>query len=167
LLFIALGLSFLPVIGIVMGAGFLWFGLSPWMNVLRRNNVKVLVGSRSDNNLLERRIPVAILSATKERDGFDFDPGRVDPRSVRIGPGKVGPVDDVADPEIYALSLKDINDDGIPDLILYFSGDSAGINEKVEEVCVRAKTRDGERVLGCTDMETGYESVLMRKLEYI
>ena len=37
----------------------------------------------------------------------------------------------------------------------------------MEEVCVRAKTRDGERVLGCNDMETGYESVLMRKLEYI
>ena len=57
----------------------------------------------------------------------------------------------MTDPEIYTRSLRDINDDGIPDLILYFSGDSAGINEKAEEVCVRAKTRDGERVFGCGD----------------
>jgi hypothetical protein len=69
--------------------------------------------------------------------------------------------------EIYARSLKDLNDDGIPDLILYFSGDSAGINEKVEEVCVRARTRDGERVFGCNSIEFGYESGLMRQLEYV
>ncbi|MGA2404833.1 MAG: hypothetical protein ABSG91_24540, partial [Syntrophobacteraceae bacterium] len=71
------------------------------------------------------------------------------------------------DPEIYARSLRDINDDGIPDLILYFSGDSAAINGKVDDVCVRAKTRDGERVFGCSAMEFGYESALMQKLEYV
>ena len=167
LIFIALGLGFLPVIGIAVGAGFLWFGLYPWVNFLHRNRVNVLIGSVSDNYLEDRRIPVAILSATKERDGFDFDPGRVDPSSVRVGPGKARPVDDMSDPEIYARSLRDINDDGIPDLILYFSGDSAGINGKVDEVCVRAKTRDGERVFGCSAMEFGYESTLMQKLEYV
>ena len=73
---------------------------------------------------------------------------------MRIG-REVGPVDDMSDPEIYARSLRDINDDGIPDLILYFSGDAAGINEKVEEVCVRAKTRDGERVFGCNRLSPG------------
>jgi hypothetical protein len=51
---------------------------------------------------------------------------------VRIGSGNVGALDDICDPEIYARSVRDINEDGIPDLILYFSGDSAGINEKVE-----------------------------------
>ncbi len=167
LLFIALGLSFLPIIGIALGAGLLWFGLYPWIKILHRNDVNVLVGSVSDNNLEGRRIPVAILSATKERDGFDFDPGQVDPRSLRFGPGSVGPVDDMTDQEIYARSVRDINGDGIPDLIVYFSGDSAGINEKVEEVCVRAKTRDGERVFGCGELETGYESVLMKKLENV
>jgi hypothetical protein len=167
LLFIALGLSFLPIIGIVVGTGFLWFGFFPWVKILHRRDVKVLVGSVTDNYLEDRRIPVAILSATKERDGFDFDPARVDPCSVRIGPGRVRPVDDMTDPEIYTRSLKDINDDGIPDLILYFSGDSAGIDGKAEEVCVRARTRDGERIVGCGEMEAGYESTLMRKLEYV
>ena len=33
LLFIALGLSFLPIIGIAVGMGFLWFGLYPWLNM--------------------------------------------------------------------------------------------------------------------------------------
>jgi len=84
-----------------------------------------------------------------------------------MGPGKIGPVDDMSDPEIYERSLRDINDDGIPDLILYFSADSAGIDEKVEEVCVRARTKDGERVLGCGAIEFGYESELMKKLEYV
>lgn len=167
LFFIALGLRFFPIIGVAVGAGFLWFGLNAWMKNLHRSNVKVLVGSVSDNCLEGRTIPVVFLSAAKERDGFDFDPGRVDPCSVRIGPGNVGPVDDMSDPAIYARSLRDINDDGIPDLIVYFSGDSAGINGKVEEVCVRAKTRDGERLLGCGELEAGYQSVLMRKLEYV
>ncbi len=167
LLFIALGLSFLPIIGIAVGAGFLWFGLFPWIKVLHSRYVNVLVASVSDNYLEGRRISAVILSATKERDGFDFDPLQIDPSSVRIGSGRVGPVDDMSDPEKYALSLRDINDDGIPDLVLYFSGDSAGINEKVEEVCVRAKTRDGERVLGCSRMEAGSESELMQKLEYM
>ncbi len=167
LLFIALGLSFLPIVGIAVGAAFLWFGLYPWVKVLHRRKANVLIGSVSDNYLQDRRIPVVILSATKERDGFDFDPGLVDPTSVRVGPGKTGPVDDMSDPMIYERSLRDINEDGIADLILYFSADSAGINEKVEEVCVRARTKGGERVVGCSRIDYGYESDLMKRLEYV
>lgn len=167
LLFVALGFSFLPIVGIIVGAAFLWFSLYPWVNLLHRHRVNVLVGSVSDNYLEEKRISVAILSATKERDGFDFDPMSIDPLTVRVGPGKTGPVDDLSDPDIYARSLRDINEDGIPDLILYFSGDSAGINEKVEHVCVSAKMKNGERVLGCNAMEFGYESEFMKKLEYV
>ena len=86
---------------------------------------------------------------------------------MRIGPGNAGPVDDLTDPEVYARSLRDINDDGIPGLILFFSGDSAGINEMVEEICVRAKTWDGEMVFGCSEMEFGDRSLLMQKLENV
>ena len=167
LLFIDLGLSLLPIIGIFLGAGFLWFGLYPWMNFLHRQDVKVLVGSVSDNYLEDKRIVVAILSAARERDGFDFDPAQVDARSVRVGEGKVGPIDDMGDPRTYARSLVDINDDGVPDLILYFSADSAGIDEKVERVCVRAKMHDGGRAVGCSAIGPGSQSVLMRKLEYV
>ena len=41
------------------------------------------------------------------------------------------------------------------------------LSYEVKEVCVRAKMRDGERVLGCSELEAGYGSVLMRKLEYV
>ena len=167
LLFIDLGLSLLPIIGIFMGAGFLWFGLYPWMNFLHRRNVKVLVGSVGGNYPEGKRIAVAILSAARGRDGFDFDPALVDPRSVRVGAGDLGPIDDMADPQTHARSLKDINDDGVPDLILYFSADSAGIGEKFEEVCVRAKMRSGERVVGCNEIDPWHESVLVKKLEYM
>ena len=167
LLFIALGLSFLPLIGVAVGTALIWFGLFPWIKVLHLNRVKVLVGSVSDNHLKDRRIAAVILSATEERDGFYFDPRRVDPSSVRIGPGNTGPVDDMNDPVIYARSLRDINDDGVADLIVYFSGDSAEINERVEEVCVRAKTLDGERLLGCAEMKYGWQSVATPKLEYV
>jgi hypothetical protein len=167
LFFIALGVSWLPIVGIVVGAALVWFGLLPWIGVLRRRNVKVLLGSVSDNYLKDRRIAVVILSATKERDGFDFDPRRVDPSSVRIGHSMAGPVDDMSDPVIYARSLRDLNDDGIDDLIVYFSGDSAEIRERVEEVCVRAKTLDGEKVIGCSRLQPGVDSPLMQKLEYV
>ncbi len=167
LLFIVLGMSFLPVIGLVLGVGFLWFGLSPWIHIAYQHKVKVMIGSVSDNYLESRRIPVAILSATRERDGFDFDPREVDPSSVRIGPGKVGPIDDTSDPVVYERSLRDLNDDGVPDLILYFSADSAGLNEKVEEVCVRARTWEGGRVIGCNAIDFGYDTELMEKLEYV
>lgn len=167
LLSIALGFSFLPVIGIIIGAAFLWFALYPWINGLHLRKVKVLIGSVSDNNLGPRRIPVAILSSTKEKDGVDFDPGRINPSSIVFGPEKTRPVYDMSDPEIYARSTVDINGDGVPDLILYFSGDSAGITEEVEETCLYAKTREGERVLGCSAVDLSYESGLMEKLEYV
>ena len=73
----------------------------------------------------------------------------------------------MTDPRTYAQSLRDINDDGVPDLIMNFSADSAGIDEKVERVCVRAKMRGGERIIGCSALERGAEPVLMRKLEYV
>lgn len=167
LLCIALGLSFLPIIGIFLGAGFMWFALSPWISILRTTKVNVMIGRVSDNLLGPRRIPVAILSARKDKDGFDFDPARIDPATVFFGPDRVSPEDDLADPVVYRRSLVDVNEDGIPDLILYFSGDSAGISERVEELCVQAKTWEGERVLGCSLMEFGYESGLMGKLEYV
>ena len=58
LLFIALGLSFLSIVGIAVGAAFLWFGPNPWVKVLHRRKANVLIGSVSDNYLQDRRIPV-------------------------------------------------------------------------------------------------------------
>lgn len=59
----------------------------------------------------------------------------------------------MSDPDIYARSLKDLNDDGIPDLMVYFSTSCDGVREKVERKCVSAKTRDGERIFGCNEMD--------------
>ena len=167
LLFIDLGLSWLPIIGIFLGVGFLWAGLHPWLNFLHRRSVYVLAGSISDNHLEDKRIVVAILSASKERDGFEFNPAELDPQSVRIGAGNASSVYDLTDPQTYGRSLVDINEDGIPDLVLHFSADCARIDEKISRVCVRAKTREGERVTGCNEISPWRESFLLRKLEYV
>lgn len=167
LLFIGLGMSFLPIIGILVGAVLLGVAVYPWMGSLRQRQVKVLIGSVTSNNLEPRRIPVAILSATKQRDGFDFDPRRVDPSSAVFGPLKARPLDDVTDPAAYERSLVDINEDGVPDLLLYFSGDEAGVGAEAGKLCLSARTLDGERIVGCNAMEFGYESGLVGKLEYV
>ncbi|MHC1727639.1 MAG: hypothetical protein AB9866_16820 [Syntrophobacteraceae bacterium] len=167
LLCIALGFSFLPIIGILVGAGLMWFAIYPWIGVLHASRVNVMIGTVSDNLLGPRRIPVAILSARKDRDGFDFDPVHVDPATVFFGAEKTRPLDDLSDPEVYRRSLVDVNGDGIPDLILYFSGDTAGLSERVEELCLHAKTWNGERIIGCSVMDFGYETGLLGKLEYV
>lgn len=152
-LFIVFGFSYLPIIGTIVGAGLIYFGIYPWINVIHRSNVKVLIGSSNPDYPKDVKIQVAILSATKKCDGFDFDPRRIDPSSVRIGRGKDSPDGDMSDPEIYARSLKDFNNDGIADLVVYFSSDPDRIHERVERTCIHAKTWDGERIFGCSAIE--------------
>ncbi len=164
--FISLSLSFLPVIGILIGGAFMAAALYPWLPFFRQRKVKIEISAVSDNHLESIRLPVAILSATSERDGFDFDPGQVDPTSARFGPLKAAPSEDMSDPMIYRRNLVDVNNDGVPDLILYFDGDTAGVGAGTKEVCLWAKMRGGERIIGCNEVNYGYESGLNEMVEY-
>ncbi|MFZ2445041.1 MAG: hypothetical protein WAW37_01665 [Syntrophobacteraceae bacterium] len=163
---IPLGFSFFPVVGIAAGTALVGAGIYPWLRSVRQRKVNVLIGAVSDNNLDSMRLPVAILSASKERDGFDFDPRQVDPASAVFGPLKAEPSEDMTDPRIYERNLVDLNDDGVPDLIFYFDGDTAGIGARDKEACLWAKTRDGERIYGCNRVEYGLESGLNEMIAY-
>lgn len=164
--FIPLGLSFLPGIGIAIGALLMVWALYPWLNTFHLKKVNIITSVVTDNYLDSKKIAVAILSAAKERDGFDFDPRRIDPSSAHFGPLKARPVDDMSDPGVYIRSFVDVNEDGIPDMVLYFSGDDAGVTAYTREACFRAKTWDGERIYGCNMLEFEYPSKLIEKLEY-
>lgn len=164
--FIPLGMSFLPVIGILIGAVLMMAAIYPWVPIARKQRVKVLISTVSDNYLESMRLCAAILSATGERDGFDFDPGQVDPASVRFGPLRAPPSEDMSDPEVYRRSLVDLNNDGVPDLLLYFHGDTAGITADDRNACLQAKMRNGERIFGCGRVEYDYEGGLNEMVEY-
>ncbi len=164
--FIPLGLNFLPGIGIFIGAALIGIALFPWLKFPHRREVNVLIGSVSDNNLQSRVLPVAILSASRERDGFDFDPRQVNPASAVFGPLRAHPVEDMTDSQVYRRNLVDLNGDGVPDLLLYFSGDTAGISDDDGKVCLRARAWDGQRVQGCNKVDRGYESGLNELVEY-
>lgn len=166
LLCIPLGMTFLPVIGILVGGVLMAFAVYPYLTFFKLNTVRIRVGVVTTNNLGSMRLPVAILSASRERDGFDFDPRRIDPTSVRFGPHKAAPDEDMSDPKVWKRNLVDLNQDGIPDLMLYFSGDTAGITASTREACIRARTIDGERVFGCGKPEYGYDSGFNAELEY-
>lgn len=166
LLFIPLGLITLPALGIVVGVVLIGMALYPWFVSKRSKKVEILVGSVTDNYLNSQLLPVAILSSSLRGDGFDFDPSRIDPDSIRFGPLQARPAEDFSDPLVYQRSLLDVNGDGVPDLVLYFSGDTAGITSENEEACLVAKTLDGERIFGCGKVEYGYEKGLNELLAY-
>ena len=161
-----IGLSFQPLLGIGIGAVLIAAGLYPLISFTRNRKVNVLIGTGTDTYLNSKWLSAAFLSASRERDGFDFDPRSIDPSSVVFGPQRTRPIENVSDPSVYRRSLVDVNKDGVPDLVLYFSGDEAGIGVDGADACLWAKTRTGEKVFGCGKVEYGYETGLNGALEY-
>ncbi len=171
ILLVPVVISLLPMFGLAAIVGavivlFMVFAIYPWIPLMGRQRVNVLISAVTDNYLESMRFSGVILSATKERDGFDFDPASIDPESIWLGPDKTSPIDDLSDPKVYERSLVDINKDGVPDLVLYFDGDSAGVTANDKEVCIWAVTRNRRAVFGCNKVDYDYESGLNELLEY-
>lgn len=154
--FFVLGVSFLPVIGIL--AGFLFLGLAYY--VLQRRSVvrtiEILIGEKAETilNLSAQKqgstIPVAILSSsTAAGDAVDFDATTVVASSVRFGPNEVAPVEDMEDPVIAAKHLKDVDGDGDVDFVIDFPIERAGITASDQTVCITGTTINGESFRGC------------------
>ena len=83
--------------------------------------------------------PVAILTTS------GFDAATVDPDTVRFGPDQAGPAH---------WPLEDVDEDGDPDMILYFKTQDTGIEVGTEEACLIGLPNDGTCILGCDSVRT-------------
>jgi hypothetical protein len=79
-------------------------------------------------------IPVAIISSST------FDATMMDPASVRFGPGEA---------RSTSSRLEEVNGDGLPDLIMHFRTQQAGIQPGDTQACLTGQTRSGTPIQGC------------------
>jgi hypothetical protein len=84
-------------------------------------------------------IPVAILSTPT------FNAKTVAPSSIRFGPAGANTV---------KSSIQDVNGDGLPDLVMQFKTQQAGIKLGDTQACLTGKTKSGLDIQGCDQIRT-------------
>lgn len=84
----------------------------------------------------ESVIPVAILSTST------FDATEVDPLSVKFGPGFATEVHNRG-------HIKDVNEDGVQDLLLHFDTTNSQLKSGENQACLSGQTKDGLNIEGC------------------
>ncbi len=77
-------------------------------------------------------IPVVILS------GDDFDAAAVNPETLTLSGGPIS-----KDDEERLFSIKDVNSDGVNDMLVYFAADYTELNENSTEVVLKGSTNEG------------------------
>jgi hypothetical protein len=92
-----------------------------------------------------QQIPVAILGAA------DLDVRDIDPRTLRFGPGDAGPQ---RPPRFLTARRRDVNRDGIHDLVAWFSTHEAEIAYGETTVCLHGERFDGALFEGCDAIDT-------------
>jgi hypothetical protein len=85
-------------------------------------------------------IRVAILGSPS------FDVRDVECESLAVGPG--------AAPALGSARVRDVNHDGLPDLVARFLKRHSGLGPGDDEVCLRGKLLDGTRFEGCDGIRT-------------
>jgi hypothetical protein len=93
-------------------------------------------------------IPVAILTtSTTVGESIDFDAAAVEPLSVKFGPGEAV--------EVHGKGhIKDVDNDGDPDMVLHFKTQETGIKSGDTEACLTGKTFDGKSIQACDTIKT-------------
>jgi hypothetical protein len=145
-----LGVTWLPIIGIVAGIPFIIFGIQPWIEESEVHTVNILVDSPTLNRG-SSIIPVTLLT-TQSEDGkvISFDASSIDPSSIRLGPNMIKPIDSISDSHIAAQHMRDADGDGNNDLVLYFLVGKTDIPAGIQDICISGETVKGEMVRGCT-----------------
>jgi len=152
--FMILGLTFLPIVGLVMGLVCIAFAAALWA-IGGESNISVLAGtSVGGERVAGKVIPLAILSMSKEGgDPGDFDATTVDVDTIRIGPKNIEPLRHPAEGISEPVQIRDVDADGNTDLVVHFSADEAGVSPDTKVVCFTGRTKKGAPVQGCGHLD--------------
>lgn len=124
------------------------------------NGVRIDVKPKNSKNKINPRskgvVTVAILGSDK------FDVTTVDPATTRFGPDAAAPVisrtgseDDDEEIDEGNSGIKDVNRDGIPDLVLHYKIRNSGIKCGATLVVLTGKTKAGFIFSGADTIRTG------------
>ena len=92
--------------------------------------------------------PVAILGSDT------FDVADVDVTTLAFGPGAAAPSHDLSRPSVIEDHFRDVNDDGLTDLVFHFRIRETGIAFGDTEACLTGDTFDGIQFEGCDIIRT-------------
>jgi hypothetical protein len=79
----------------------------------------------------------------------EFDVGEIDVSTLTFGRGGAMPVHDLTDPETLAGHLRDLNEDGVTDLVTHFSIRDVEFLIGDTEACLTGRLLDKTRFKGC------------------
>ena len=160
LVFLILGVTVLPVIGVFIGLTLLALALYPWLGYPYHRNIQILIGRKLSRYVSDKTIvPVAILSAPQQEGsgGPGFDASNVDVSSLRFGPNRVEPIRKLTIPVTGADQLRDVKGEGKADLVLYFPIEGSGVTPESTQACITGRTKDGEAIEGCSPIHFSSE----------
>ena len=148
--FLALGVTLLPVIGLLIGFALGGIALSPWQESPLRV-IQVLIGrsgkadsGAADGQTQPGTIPVTVLSASQgQGDDSDFDTSRIDAETVRFGPQALKPV------RKTGSAKESGGNGGASERVFYFVADAARLGGEDQTVCITGETTTGEAFRGC------------------
>lgn len=157
-LFFLLGFSLFPVVGQVIAIPLAFMAAVPWLKEREENRISIRIGSESGARAMgEGVIPVAVLTTSRAGgDPTDFDVRMIDTRTVRFGPKRAAPADDMTDPDILAERLVDVDGDGDQDLVFYFSREASGITQSTKDACLFGETVRGEAFQTCAELHPAH-----------
>jgi hypothetical protein len=122
-------------------------GPTPTPTPTPRPLVDIDIRPGSDSNPInpsgKGKLPVAILGS----DTFDaFD---VDVTTLSFGPDEAAPSHDLTKSGAFENHLRDVNDDGLTDLLSHYRIEDTGIEPDDAEACLTGETLDGTPFAGC------------------
>jgi hypothetical protein len=109
--------------------------------------VEIDIKPGSDSNPIHPsgrgNLPMAILGSAT------FDVLDVDVTTLAFGPDIAAPSHDLTKSGAFEDHLRDVNDDGLTDLISHYRIEQSGVSQDDTEACIAGETLDGTPFEGC------------------